>query len=45
MYVQTVCGTMEAPLFWGLVYSKCFSTAEEAAAARKGLERIHWGAA
>jgi hypothetical protein len=24
-------------------YSKCFSTLEEAAAARKELERIHWG--
>jgi len=26
-------------------YSKCFSTIEEAAAARKELERIHWGVA
>ena len=26
-------------------YSKCFSTVEEAAAARKELERIHWGVA
>ena len=27
------------------VYSKCFATLEEAAAARKELERLHWGAA
>jgi hypothetical protein len=26
-------------------YSKCFKTLEEAAAARKELERIHWGVA
>jgi hypothetical protein len=26
-------------------YSKCFRTVEEAAAARKELERIHWGVA
>ena len=26
-------------------YSKCFATVEEAAAARKELERIHWGVA
>ena len=26
-------------------YSKCFSTLEEAAAARKELERLHWGVA
>ena len=26
-------------------YSKCFATLEEAAAARKELERIHWGVA
>ena len=26
-------------------YSKCFKTIEEAAAARKELERLHWGAA
>jgi hypothetical protein len=27
------------------VYSKCVSTIEEAAAARKELERLHWGIA
>ena len=26
-------------------YSKCFNTVQEAAAARKELERLHWGAA
>jgi len=26
-------------------YSKCFNTLEEAVAARKELERIHWGVA
>jgi hypothetical protein len=26
-------------------YSKCFATLEEAAVARKELERLHWGTA
>jgi len=27
------------------LYSKCFKTIEEAATARKELERLHWGIA
>jgi hypothetical protein len=30
---------------FGLYVSKCYATIEEAAAARKELERMHWGIA
>lgn len=44
---KTTSGTYMAKITIGKrsVYSKCFSTIEEAAAARKELERLHWGIA
>ena len=42
---KTHSGTYMAKITVGkkAFYSKCFSTIEEAATARKELERIHWG--
>ena len=44
---KTHSGTYMAKVTLGKksFYSKCFATLEEAAAARKELERIHWGVA
>jgi hypothetical protein len=44
---QTLSGTYMAKVTVAKrsFYSKCFPTIEEAAAARKELERIHWGTA
>ena len=42
---KTIHGTYMAKVTFGKksFYSKCFKTVEEAAAARKELERLHWG--
>ena len=44
---KTVSGSFMAKVTVGRqsFYSKCFATVQEAAAARKELERLHWGAA
>ena len=44
---KTASGTYMAKLTVGRksFYSKCFATLEEASAARKELERLHWGVA
>lgn len=44
---KTVSGTYMAKVSVGTkaFYSKCFKTVEDAAAARKELERLHWGVA